>query len=498
MSDKVGNRKAAKVTFIVMMVALICVSVYIAFLFVSGIKSANAGSDQLIVDTGVVYKGVSSLGVDLSGTQRGQIPQALTDAAQKKLDSIKLDFTIDDKDISLTAQDIGAQIDTQALLASAYLIGRDGNFDARAASIDQVQTKGMDIPFQLSYDKSKLEQAVRDKTAALNISAKDAQIKIDKTQDEASMMCDMTFSIEPEATGIDINYDSLLAALNTKMESKDCFGGQPVKADVEVSQPKVTAEQLSQEYTKIQGIKTSFSTSAYGRRYNIWKMATIINGVTVQPGETFDINALAGPRTTSRGWETAPGIEDGQYVPQAGGGICQANSTLYNAVLRSELEVVDRTHHSWPLSYVSPGLDATISTGAPNFKFKNTLSTPIIISATVDGKAKTIEVDIYRSAMEYKLDFTSTVVSKSYSGGTRYLYDPSLPRGSSKQVMAAHPKVVADVYKHVYDLNGKETAEPVLAYEDIYVAKPAIVMVGPNADGSAPAGIPQTSAYIIE
>lgn len=490
MSEIVGNRKAAKVTFVVMMVALICVTVYISYLFISGIKSANAGSDGFILDTGVVYKGVSSLGVDLSGTQRGQVPEALNDAAQKILDSVKLDFTINNKNITLSAQDIGAKIDAQALLAGAYLVGRQGDFVAREAGIHLAETQGTDISYELIYDKSKLEQSVRNKTAALNIGARDAEIKINKTQDETNLMCDMTLIIVPETTGIDINYDSLLGALNNKMQSKDCFGSQPVVAEAVITQPKVTAAQLSKEYVKIEGKKTSYKTSPYGRRYNVWKMATIINGYTVMPGETFDINKVAGPRTLAGGWELAPGIESGQYVPQPGGGICQTNSTLYNAVLHAELEIVDRTHHSWPLDYLPAGLDATISTGEPNFKFKNTLSTPIIISATVDGQARTIQVDIYRSPMPYRLDFTSTVVSTTYAGGIRYQYNPSLPRGTSKELLHEHPRVVADVYKHTYDLNGNEISPPVLAYRDIYAAHPAIVMVGPNADGSAPAGIP--------
>lgn len=490
MSGVVGNRKAAKVTFVVMMVALICVSAYIAFLFLSGIKSANAGSEQLILDTGEVYKGVASLGVDLSGTPRGQVPQALDDAAGKILGSVKLDFTVEDKTITLNAQDVGAKIDTDDLLVRAYAVGRESDFNARMESIGQAQSKGTDIAYQLTYDKAKLEQSVRDKTAELNISAKDAAVKINKTQDEANLMCDMTLAIEPEATGIDINYNSLLTALNTKMESRDCFGGQPLKAEATITQPKVTAAQLDKEYQKIGTYKTSYKTSAYGRRYNIWKMATVINGYTVQPGETFDINALAGPRTTSRGWDLAPGIENGQYVTQAGGGICQANSTLYNAVLRAEMEIVDRTHHSWPLDYIPAGLDATISTGAPNFKFKNTLTTPVIICATCDGKAKTIEVSIYRSAMDYKLDFTSDVVSRNYSGGSKTQYDPSMKPGTSKTLQGAHPKVVVNVYKHVYDLNGKEIKEPALLYQDVYKATPTIVAVGPNPDGSAPAGIP--------
>ena len=492
MSDNVGNRKAAKVTLIVMILALICVSIYIAFLFASGIKTANAESDDIILDTGVVYGGVTSLGVDLSGVPRGQVPGTLEDAAQKILDSVKIDFTVDTNTVTLNAQDVGAGIDTEDLLAKAYAVGREGSFDAREASIDAAARNGMDIPYQLTYDQASLEQAVRSKTAALNLTAKDAELKVDTTSDEETMMCDMALTIVPEVTGIDINYDTLLAALNTKMQNEDCFGGEAIKADATVTQPNVTAAQIEQQYQKIGTFKTEYSTSAYGRRYNIWKMATIINGVTIQPGETWSINDEAGPRTYDRGWEGAPGIEDGQYKDQAGGGICQANSTLFNAVLRADLEIVDRTHHSWPLAYIDPGLDATISTGAPDFQFKNNTDSPVIIYAKCDGQAKTIEVSIYRSAMNYKLDFTSDVISTSYTDAVKTQYDPSMAPGTSRKIQGSHPKVVVDVYKHTYDLNGTETSVEKV-WTDTYNAFPAIVAVGPNPDGSVPVGAPPVS-----
>ena len=485
MSDIVGNRKAAKVTLIVMILALICVSIYIAFLFVSGIKTANADTDDLILDSGVVYSGVSSLGVDLSGVPRGNVPGALDDAAQKILDSVKLDFIVDTKMITLSARDVGADIDTSDLLAKAYAVGREGDFDSREAGIENAAKNGTEIPYQLNYDQTKLEKSVYSKTKALNLDAKDAELKVETTSDEETLTCDMTLSFVPEVTGIDINFDTLLAALNSKMQKEDCFGGEPVAADATVTQPKVTAADLSRQYQKIGTFQTEYSTSAYGRRYNIWKMASIINGVTIQPGVTWSINDTAGPRTYDRGWQGAPGIEDGQYKEQAGGGICQTNSTLYNAVIRADLEVVDRTHHSWPLSYIDPGLDATISTGAPDFKFKNNTDSPIIIYAKCDGQAKTIEVSIYRSAMDYKLDFSSNVISTSYTGAVKTQLDPSMAPGTSRQIQASHPKVVVEVYKHVYDLNGNEI-ETVKLPTETYNAFPAIVAVGPNPDGSVP------------
>jgi vancomycin resistance protein YoaR len=478
MSDIVGNRKAARITLVIMMIALVCVSAYIAFLFISGVKSADAKKVDVIVDAGVVYGGVTSVGVDLSGSPRGVVPTKLSAAVRGVLNQIEIDVAIEEHKVTLNAQDVGASIDTAALFANAYAVGRESGFESRAAGIYEAAHSGVDIPYTIAWDPEKLEASLRKKAVALGLDAQDASVQVEKTQDEENLMCDLNLTIVPEVKGIDIDYGTLLPVLNEKMRAMDCFGGDAVAADTVVTQPKLTAADLSGQYQKIGTFKTSYTTSAYGRRYNIWKMAGIINGVTIQPGETWSINDEAGPRTYARGWEGAPGIENGQYETQAGGGICQVSTTLYNAVLRADLEIVDRTHHSWPSDYVDTGLDATISTGRPDFKFKNNTDSPIIIYARCDGKAKTIEISIYRSGMDYVLDFTSDVVSTSYSGAIYEIPDPTLPPGARVQVLREHPRVVADVYKHVYDLNGNEI-ETVKIYRDIYSNKPAIVRVGP-------------------
>jgi len=478
MTDIAGNRKAARISLIVMVVALVCISGYIAFLFISGARTVDLEKNDVIVDSGVVYSGVQSAGVDLSGAPRGVLPTELSVAVRGVLDSVRLEYSVEGHLVSLDAQDIGAYIDTAALFESAYAVGREGSFEDRIAGIAQAARDGVDVPYTIGWDATKMEDSVRAKIAALGLNAKDAQVEVVKTKDEENLMCDLSLNIVPEVIGVDVDFKPLLSALNDKMQKMDCFGGEAVTTETVITQPDITASDLSGQYQKIGTFKTSYTTSAYGRRYNIWKMADIINGVTIQPGETWSINEEAGPRTYSRGWQGAPGIESGQYQTQPGGGICQVNTTLYNAVLRADLEIVDRTHHSWPSDYVDPGLDATISTGKPDFKFKNNTSSPVIICATCDGQAKTIEVSIYRSQMDYVLDFTSDVISTSYSGAIYEIPDPALPPGARVQVLHEHPRVVADVYKHVYDLDGKEI-ETVKVYQDVYSNKAAIVRVGP-------------------
>ena len=104
--------------------------------------------------------------------------------------------------------------------------------------------------------------------------------------------------------------------------------------------------------------QTDFGSSSSLRNANrvgnIQKATTLLNGCKIEVGEEFNFNGFIGPRTESGGWPLAPGIVNGNtYEMQAGGGICQVSTTLYNALLcgGSEIEITERYHHSWPSSY---------------------------------------------------------------------------------------------------------------------------------------------------
>jgi vancomycin resistance protein YoaR len=110
-----------------------------------------------------------------------------------------------------------------------------------------------------------------------------------------------------------------------------------------------------------------------------------IDGTILAPGETFSYNDTVGPRTTKRGWLDAPTFLDGQVVPSPGGGVCQVSTTLYNAVLRAGLGIVQRSHHSMAVHYVEPGRDATVAYGNIDFRFRNTTPAPVLVAASTKG-----------------------------------------------------------------------------------------------------------------
>ena len=124
---------------------------------------------------------------------------------------------------------------------------------------------------------------------------------------------------------------------------------------------------------------TTKTTSDSNRNTNIRLACEAINGTALMPGETFSFNQTTGQRTTSKGYRSAGAIAAGQSIEEVGGGICQVSSTLFNAVARADLQIVERSPHAWPSTYVGKGEDATVNWPNLDFKFKNNTDAPIFV-----------------------------------------------------------------------------------------------------------------------
>ena len=112
----------------------------------------------------------------------------------------------------------------------------------------------------------------------------------------------------------------------------------------------------------------------------------------VEPGQEVSFNATTGARTIENGYKTANIIMNGVYVAGTGGGVCQASTTLYNALLLADVEILQVNHHTLPASYVPLSFDAMVSEGYSDLVFKNTLSSPIYIKAYGDENNAVVEI----------------------------------------------------------------------------------------------------------
>ena len=177
--------------------------------------------------------------------------------------------------------------------------------------------------------------------------------------------------------------------------------GDTVTVPMTVTKPEHTTEEinamlfrdeLSKNWTMVRlwnrdycnEVRTSLSGSSDNRISNVKKACELLDGLVLIPGQTLSFNDTLGERTEANGWKPATAYANGEVRQEYGGGICQVSSTLYNAVLYANLEIVERACHQFQVGYLPWGMDATVSWGWPDFKFRNDAEYPVKIHAWVD------------------------------------------------------------------------------------------------------------------
>lgn len=182
------------------------------------------------------------------------------------------------------------------------------------------------------------------------------------------------------------------------------FGGGAARIELPLTAiyAKVDSELLANIRQKPIGHYTTYyNTGNKNRSHNLALASKSINSFVLFPGEIFSFNQVVGKRTEHKGYLRAPVIVRGELAEDIGGGICQVSSTLFNAVDRAGLQIVQRYSHSRNVPYVLPGRDATVSWGGPDFSFQNQYNQPILIRSFAGGGA--MSVSIYSSdAINYK------------------------------------------------------------------------------------------------
>jgi len=197
-----------------------------------------------------------------------------------------------------------------------------------------------------------------------------------------------TFEISQHKYGYTFNEESILEALKTAAY------GQVLQFNFERIKPEVTHEDLANTlFCDVLAEYTATNTSIPGGRdVNLKLSCEKINNTVLLPGDTFDYNKALGERTAAAGWKKADGYMGMETVSEYGGGICQASSSLYYCALIADLEIVTRHCHGFISAYMPPGMDATVSWGGPDFRFKNNMEYPIRIEAEASGGKVTVRI----------------------------------------------------------------------------------------------------------
>ena len=248
---------------------------------------------------------------------------------------------------------------------------------------------------------------------------------------------------QPALDGIKIDRDALKTLLTEKLTELSESDKKTLSLDIPVvkAPPEVETGKVNDFGIKeLIGRGTSiYFHSIPGRVHNIALAASRINGTLVKPGETFSFNNTLGDVSAFTGYQQAYIISEGKTILGDGGGVCQVSTTLFRAVLNAGLPVVERQAHAYRVGYYEqdspPGIDATVFSPSPDFKFTNDTGHYVLIETKADTKNYSLVFELYGTS-DGRVSSISKPVVTNVTAPPPDLYqdDPTLPAGVVKQV----------------------------------------------------------------
>lgn len=414
-----------------------------------------------------IAKGVYIKNIDVSGLTREQAKEKINNYISSVIpEEIKL--THNGFETSLSTSQLSIYFNTDEAVNMAYNIGKTGNIFQKNLTILQTRLSKTTIDPGFSIDMDQLKKDLEDissklpdkiiesscyidgnkliitkgkagKTVKVDDSAKYIKqaindLKIENnslellTEDSTPKEIDLDavyneihkepvnayysqnpYVVHPSENGMDFSI-TLDEAKNMLKEEKDEY-----IVPLKVLYPSVTTNMIGTEAFPdlLSEFSTKYAASNKNRTTNLILAAKKINGTVLMPGETFSYNKVVGARTIQAGYKEAPIYVSGRVEDGIGGGICQITTTLYNAVVYANLDIVERSNHQFVPSYAGPSRDATVVYGAIDFKFKNNRDYPIKIACSVSGGIANFKIWGLKSDNDYEVQISSRTTGKT-------------------------------------------------------------------------------------
>ena len=481
------------------------------------------------MNSSTILNGISIQGIDVSNLTKEEALNKISLAVNEHI-SPNIQAYHGEFECEFSPSQLDANFDITSAVDKAYGIGRSDNIFKNNFSILNVLMSGLNINIEVTYDTESLNSIITnindllpnklvnpdyyiDNTSLIITSGTDGYIvdnnkfTYEVLQALSNIRESSRFEIPVKnATASNINIDEIYKNIY-KSPTDAYFTTNPytfypsstgLEFDISIDDAKKMLEEKQEQYTiplkitypnvstndigfdafpdQLSSFSTSFKSSNSNRSTNSRLCASKINGVVLMPGETFSFNSTVGKRTPEAGYKEAPAYLNGKTIMDYGGGICQVSSTLYNAVLYSNLEITERYNHGYQPSYVKSGLDATVSWGGPDFKFTNNRNYPIKIMTDTSNKILNIYIYGLKTENDYTVKLEARYLSTVYYS-TTYQKDASLAPGETKTIQSGSNGCKTATYKYLYDKAGNLVSSECIS-RDTYNPHNAIIAVG--------------------
>ncbi|MBO5884521.1 MAG: VanW family protein, partial [Clostridia bacterium] len=323
---------------------------------------------DVILGGNTFKNGVKINGIDVSGLDKYQAQNIVATTLTDNRNQIDITLEYNNKIWNWKGCDF--EVDNQIIpyVENVFNYYNSGNMFKRKYKISKLNNNN---EFNISYSQvlTGLKEKISLLAQEIDTPAVDAQVVFDANKNNP-------LSFSEEQNGIKVDQDKLIQMIDLALN-------ESVKVNLQVPtitvEPNVLKDELQKTVAKRGEFSTSYKNSNNDRKHNVRHALECFNGMVIKPQQEVSFNQTTGSRTEENGYKKANIILNGVYVEGTGGGVCQASTTLYNAILNADLEVLEVNKHTLPASYVWLAFDAMVSEGYADLRFKNNTDNNIYI-----------------------------------------------------------------------------------------------------------------------
>lgn len=333
----------------------------------------------------VFAKGTKVSGVDIGGLTVVQARILLKSEEIKSRPKMNITVNVDGEETTYTEDDFTFKYDTSTVLDDEKIISKrmaDGTiYPTTTDSNGNEYAKEQVMEISASLNQSSVDKLINKIYKKYNVKAEDA--KVTKFNPNSSPM----FTYAEGKSGLEVDKDDLQSQINSIIEKGNASGTYTgtVTLTRNATQPKYDVAFLKKNMQLLAAWETYSTNDANGNQ-NMKVSLKACNGSIIDPGETWSFNGCTGnSNDTSLGYASAGVIVDGDFTDGVGGGICQSSTTIYNAAVRSNLTIAERSPHTYPSAYAKSGFDAAIDYGNLDLKLKNDSKYQVFLACYMEG-----------------------------------------------------------------------------------------------------------------
>lgn len=434
---------------------LIVIAIFLMLLFISIMYFTNEYLNPKI------HKGVKIEEVDVSYLSKEEALKKVKKITDNEINNKKISFYYDDTEINIGLKDFGYKLDLDKAIDEAYNYGRSKNVFGNYIDLISSLLFKKNILADSSFNEIKRDKVITNLGKEIFKSPVDAHAIINE---------DGSVKIADSEIGryLDLNETKTLL-------DEDLLGKEKIQLPVYKTEPKIYSNYFDGIDKVLGDFSTDYSSSINNRKENIKIASSKFNNLKLNPGDEISFNELVGEITEETGFKSATVIVGGEYESGIGGGICQVSTTLYNSLILSDLEILERHNHSRPINYVDLGTDAAVASGYKDLKFKNNTNNPILILADADGNKLNFKVLGNSSDRDYEVKIIAERLGV-VSPDVKTIYSDSIPEGETVVRESGKRGYSYKTYKEI--IKNGEVLEKKEISNSYYVPKDKVLVVG--------------------